>query len=148
MSQGRREYGHACVGSSLSARPAVYCDFAKPTDNLCQEVSGSQAVVAAFIRGVAEYWEKDFLIHGFKPNPINIYRGPALDATTLRTYTRLVRFEWDEAKREANIRKHGITSQESRRFLTATRSPSKMIDLITVSSVLSHSDYLRAEWWL
>jgi uncharacterized protein len=30
------------------------------------------------------------------------------DITTDRSYTVSVRFEWDEAKRRANIRKHGI----------------------------------------
>lgn len=31
-----------------------------------------------------------------------------VDVATRRSYTRCVRFEWDEAKREANLRKHGI----------------------------------------
>lgn len=34
-------------------------------------------------------------------------RSP-LDVVTSRSYTPEVRFEWDEAKREANLRKHGI----------------------------------------
>jgi uncharacterized DUF497 family protein len=32
----------------------------------------------------------------------------AVDVVTLRSYTGAVRFEWDEAKREANLQKHGI----------------------------------------
>jgi uncharacterized DUF497 family protein len=31
-----------------------------------------------------------------------------VDVVTLCNYTSEVRFEWDEAKREANLRKHGI----------------------------------------
>jgi uncharacterized DUF497 family protein len=31
-----------------------------------------------------------------------------VDVVTPRSYTSRVRFEWDEAKREANLRKHGI----------------------------------------
>src|SRR5829696_551257 len=38
------------------------------------------------------------------PNPPVV----RVDVVTPRSYTSRVRFEWDEAKREANLRKHGI----------------------------------------
>ena len=36
------------------------------------------------------------------------HQRKALDAVTICNYNSDVRFEWDEAKRRANVRKHGI----------------------------------------
>lgn len=37
-----------------------------------------------------------------------VEKGIRLDVTTLCNYTVSVRYEWEEAKRQANIQKHGI----------------------------------------
>jgi hypothetical protein len=44
--------------------------------------------------------------------------GKPLDVVTKCIYTSAVEFEWDEAKRKANVRKHGLDFVDAQRVFT------------------------------